>query len=79
MALKFTRRDHLHDPLDVQCKAQHRAAFEIIWASILAFLGFLLGWWAYTLPCENGQSGKTESLEEPNVHYGLIASGNQVI
>ncbi|KAJ0417684.1 purine and uridine phosphorylase [Aspergillus carlsbadensis] len=40
MALKFTRRGHLHDPLD---------------------------------------DGKAEPLEEPRVHYGLIASGNQVI
>ncbi|KAL2846030.1 nucleoside phosphorylase domain-containing protein [Aspergillus pseudodeflectus] len=40
MALKFTRRDHLHDPLDV---------------------------------------AKTVSLEEPKVHYGLVASGNQVL
>ncbi|CEN60309.1 hypothetical protein ASPCAL02750 [Aspergillus calidoustus] len=64
LALRFTRRDHLHDPLD---------------ASILTFLGFLLGRWAYTPPRANGQGAKIESLEEPKVHYGLIASGNQVI
>ncbi|KAL3491234.1 purine and uridine phosphorylase [Aspergillus germanicus] len=79
MALKFTRRDHLHDPLDLQRQIVHRTVFEIIWASILAFLGSLLGRWAYTPLHANDQNEKTESLEEPNVHYGLIASGNQVI
>ncbi|KAL3445837.1 nucleoside phosphorylase domain-containing protein [Aspergillus insuetus] len=67
MALKFSRREHLHDPLDVQHQTQHWTAFKIIWASILTCSNFCL------------VDGKAEPQEEAKVHYGLIASGNQVI
>lgn len=92
---KYTRSDSLKDPLNEldnsQCSQRRwQIMFSILWGTILAFLKSLLGWRAFA-PTERGaeqEAGTTMSTTAPEgqrkpgdmyIHYGLIASGNQVI
>ncbi|KAI8648816.1 hypothetical protein NCS56_01497400 [Fusarium sp. Ph1] len=91
---KYTRHDSLKDPLFARDSSyRNRGSWEAIcsvfWDMILA-LKFLLGWWAF-VPTERGAEQVANSTvsatadggrRQPGdirVHYGLIASGNQVI
>ncbi|KAL2830159.1 hypothetical protein BJY01DRAFT_261001 [Aspergillus pseudoustus] len=78
-APKFTQCNQLDDPVDKHRQTRLQAVFEIIWVTILAVFAFLLGRWAYTPLYGNGQNVRKGSLREPDVHYGLIASGSQVV
>lgn len=93
---KYTRSASLKDPLFAADNSHHnqnrsQVIFTMLWDTILAILGYLLGWWAFA-PMEpraeqvrsittvstvvNGDQRKPGKMR---VHYGLIASGNQVI
>ncbi|KAF2193057.1 purine and uridine phosphorylase [Zopfia rhizophila CBS 207.26] len=92
---KYTRSDFLKDPLFTPDSFHHtqsrwQVIFSMIWEIILCHLGYLLGWWAFA-PMNRGAEQVTSSTVniavdrskrtqgDLRVHYGLIASGNQVI
>jgi nucleoside phosphorylase len=92
---KYIRSDSLKDPLfEPESSQRSRSGwsviFSILWEAILTFLKSLLGWWAFA-PIQRGVVEATnttvsiaaaEGQRTPGhmcVHYGLIASGNQVI
>ncbi|KAF2182959.1 purine and uridine phosphorylase [Zopfia rhizophila CBS 207.26] len=92
---EYTRSASLKDPLFTADgshtdRDRWQAIFSVVWDAILAFLGFLLGWDAYA-SIDRGADGVASSTtvntevgagRKPGdmcVHYGLIASGNQVI
>ncbi|CZR65340.1 related to nucleoside phosphorylase [Phialocephala subalpina] len=92
---KYIRSTSLNEPfleLDNSYRGRHRwqVIFLTLWETILAFLKFLLGWWA--IASVDGEAeqvtsttvgtavdGKQSRPRDIRVHYGLIASGNQVI
>ncbi|KAG4256535.1 hypothetical protein FPRO03_14024 [Fusarium proliferatum] len=92
---KYTRHDSLKDPLFVRdtyyrsCSSWE-AICSVLSDMIQALLQFLLGWWAFG-PTERGAeqvanstmsataNGGQRQPGDMRVHYGLIASGNQVI
>ncbi|RSL93028.1 hypothetical protein CDV31_014881 [Fusarium ambrosium] len=76
---KYTRHDSLKDPLftrdaSYRSRGSWEAICSVFWDMILALLKFLLGWWAF-VSMERG----VEQPGDMRVHYGLIASGNQVV
>ncbi|KAH7070273.1 nucleoside phosphorylase, partial [Paraphoma chrysanthemicola] len=92
---KYTRSDSLQDPFltpDDSQRAQGnwRAIFSLIWAKILLLLGYILGQ-SVLVPLDSGAdqaTGRGANVKidrtqrksgDMRVHYGLIASGNQVI
>jgi len=92
---KYTRSASLKDPLfepDLSYRSRSRwqVIFLMLWKTIQALLGYLLGWWAFA-PMDRGPEqmtsttvstavdGKQSRPGDMRVHYGLIASGNQVI
>ena len=93
---KYTRSASLKDPLCAADNSHHnqdrwQVMFTMLWDTILAILGYLLGWWAFA-PMELGAEqvrsittvstvvdGDQRKSGKMRVHYGLIASGNQVI
>ncbi|KAH7232462.1 hypothetical protein B0J15DRAFT_599313 [Fusarium solani] len=92
---KYTRHDSLKDPLfardsSYRSRGSWEAICSVFWGMILALLKFLLGWWAF-VPTERGAEqvanstvsatadGGRRQPGDMRVHYGLIASGNQVI
>jgi nucleoside phosphorylase len=93
---EYTQSASLKDPLlvaDNFHRNQNRwqVIFTMLWDTILAILGYLLGWWAFA-PMELGPEqvrgtttmstvvdGDQRKPGKMRVHYGLIASGNQVI
>ena len=93
---KYTRSASLKDPLfaaDNSHYNQNRSQviFTMLWDTILAILGYLLGWWAFapmepraeqvrsTTTVSTVVDGDQRKPGKMRVHYGLIASGNQVI
>ena len=94
LAPKYLRPDTLEDPLcildDSPCsQSRWQIIFKILWETILALLRYLVGWWAFT-PMDraveqvtsttaSAMAGGAQRSSEMRVHYGLIASGNQVI
>jgi nucleoside phosphorylase len=92
LASKYTWSDSLKDPLFTpessdRPRSRWRAIFSILLEMILALLGCLLCWWVFA-PMDYGaeQVTSTEPIEgtrrryeNTRVHYGLIASGNQVV
>jgi hypothetical protein len=82
LAAKYTWSDRLRDTLLEPGNSGWQALFITLWQAILTLLGYLLG---------RGDLGRVESINtadavgderipgEPKIHYGLIASGNQVI
>jgi nucleoside phosphorylase len=60
-----------------------RDVISVLWGTILALLGYLLGWEILAPTARGGElagsDGDQEQQEEIVVHYGLIPSGNQVI
>ncbi|KAJ4041185.1 hypothetical protein NW753_010593 [Fusarium oxysporum] len=92
---KYTWHDSLKDPLFVRDTSYRscgswEAICSVLWDMTLALLQFLLGWWAF-VPTERGAEhvanstvsatadGGQRQPGDMRVHYGLIASGNQVI
>ncbi|KAH7109236.1 hypothetical protein B0J13DRAFT_463009 [Dactylonectria estremocensis] len=92
---KYTRPESLKDPLfprdtSYRSRGSWEAICSIFWDMTLALLQFLLGWWAF-VPTERGAEqvanstvsatvdGGQRQPGDMRVHYGLIASGNQVI
>ncbi|KAH7134453.1 hypothetical protein EDB81DRAFT_870995 [Dactylonectria macrodidyma] len=74
-------------PRLVPNRGSREAIFSVVWDLILSLLKFLFGWWAID-PTGRGaeQVTSTPTIDEGqrkpgdiHVHYGLIASGNQVI
>ena len=95
LAPKYTQSDSLKDPLftpDSSCLTRSRwqVIFSMLWETILALVGYLLARWA-SAPIDRGAeqvksstvNGKVNRAQRKpggmRVHYGLIASGNQVI
>ena len=92
---KYTKSDFLRDPMDELDNSQRgqtrwQIIFAILWKAMLTFLDNILGWWAFDLiEGEAKQAASTAvSITAPKgqrkpgdmcIHYGLIASGNQVI
>ncbi|KAF7551340.1 hypothetical protein G7Z17_g5100 [Cylindrodendrum hubeiense] len=94
LAAKYTRSETLMDPLDAPDTSHHgpsswQATFSMFCEMILAVLGYLLGLQAFaTRDRVAARAGSTMGTtvdpekrkpREIRVHYGLIASGNQVI
>ncbi|KAK4653514.1 hypothetical protein QC762_0084380 [Podospora pseudocomata] len=95
LAPKYTSCDHLKDPLDVLDNPVRSLRGRIIflvllWETILAILRVFLGCWALASMGSGAEqvAGTTVNtavdrdggkLRNMRVHYGLIASGNQVI
>lgn len=89
---KYTWSESRQDPLFAPDISHHshgsrEAIFSMVWDVILSLLKFLFGWWAIH-PTDRGaeQVASTPTIDEGqrkprdmHVHYGLIASGNQVI
>lgn len=82
---KYTWSDSLKDPLSTPERfhlpqSRWQAIFFMFWESILALLQYLLGWWAFA-PMDSGiELDRTPRKPGDScVHYGLIASGDQVI
>ncbi|KAH6986800.1 hypothetical protein EDB80DRAFT_183080 [Ilyonectria destructans] len=89
---KYTWSESRTDPLFAPDISHHsrgsrEAIFSMIWDVILSLLKFLFGWRAID-PTDRGaeQVASTPTIDEGQrkprdmrVHYGLIASGNQVI
>ncbi|KAH0559681.1 hypothetical protein GP486_003801 [Trichoglossum hirsutum] len=83
---EYTRSTSLKDPLFVtdslyRDRGIWQTVFSVLWEGILAFLGILLGWGALA-SIDHGANGVASSQiksRDMHVHYGLIASGNQVI
>jgi nucleoside phosphorylase len=94
LASKYTWSDSLKDPLSTP-ESSHRprsrwqAIFSVLLEKILALLGCVLGWWVFAPMDYDGQQGTSPEPVElvrtrrrpgnTRVHYGLIASGNQVV
>jgi nucleoside phosphorylase len=92
LAPKYVWSDTLKDPLFAPDNSHHiwsrwQATISILWEMILALLGYLLGWWAFP-PIDRGTEQVEDTLvdgraqkppRDMRVHYGLIASGNQVV
>jgi nucleoside phosphorylase len=94
LAAKYTQSDALKDPLFIPESSHHRrrrwqAIFSILLERILALLRCLLGGWVLA-PMDYGLEKFTSTAPveldrtrsrpaNTRVHYGLIASGNQVI
>jgi nucleoside phosphorylase len=92
---KYIWSASLRDPFleqDNSYRGQSRlqVIFLTLWEAIVAFLKLLLGWWAIAsvdreaeqgtnITARTAVDGKQSKLREIRVHYGLIASGNQVI
>ncbi|KAH8587984.1 ankyrin repeat-containing domain protein [Bisporella sp. PMI_857] len=92
---KYILSDSLKDPLSVpnNCHRSQRswqAIFLILWEKILALLSYLLGWSVFTPMSHEAEQvtnnagsraigGEQNRARNMRVHYGLIASGNQVI
>lgn len=95
LALKYASCDHLKDPLDVlddpvRSRRGRIIFLVLLWETILAILRVFLGCWALTSMGSGAEqvAGTTVNtavdrdggkLRNMRVHYGLIASGNQVI
>jgi nucleoside phosphorylase len=92
---KYIWSDSLKDPLFVPDNSYPRwscwrVIFLMLWEKILAPLGYLLGWWSFA-PIDHeaeqmtsnavsrAVGGEQSRPRNVRVHYGLIASGNQVI
>ncbi|KAJ6212730.1 nucleoside phosphorylase [Bipolaris maydis] len=92
---EYTNSDSLKDPLFIQDNSPHAlsswvAISSIFWKMVLSLLGYLLGW-STLAPMHSGAEQATKitakvkidgAQKKPGdirVHYGLIASGNQVI
>ncbi|CAG8909914.1 unnamed protein product [Penicillium egyptiacum] len=89
---KYTWSDSLKDPLSTQ-ESPYRplrwqAIFSLLWKITGDILRYLLGWWAFAAALAAEPMISTVNIELDNfqrkpgdvrVHYGLIASGNQVI
>jgi nucleoside phosphorylase len=94
LASKYTGSDALKDPLFTpeishRPRSRWQVILSILLEKILALLGCLLGWWVFA-PMDRGveQVASTAHVElsrtrsrpgNTRVHYGLIASGNQVV
>lgn len=88
LASKYTWSESLKDPLftpDIPHHPRSRwhAILSIILENILALVGCVIGWWVFA-PIDRGAeqitSTQTRSRHgNTRVHYGLIASGNQVV
>ncbi|EAU36770.1 conserved hypothetical protein [Aspergillus terreus NIH2624] len=88
LASKYTWSESLKDPLftpDIPHHPRSRwhAIVSIILENILALVGCVIGWWVFA-PIDRGAeqitSTQTRSRHgNTRVHYGLIASGNQVV
>jgi nucleoside phosphorylase len=92
---KYTRSASLKDPLlapdnSHRSRSRWQLLFSMLWETILALLGYLLGWWAFASMDRGSKQvtstivstavdGKQSKPGDMRVHYGLIASGNQVI
>lgn len=91
---KYTRSASLNDPLITTAsshsnRGRWQAIFSVVWEAILAFLGFLLGWSAFlSVDCRasevtsstvDAKVGADRKPGDIQIHYGLIASGNNVI
>jgi nucleoside phosphorylase len=91
---KYTRSNSLKDPLfapdkSYRSRSRWQVIFSMLWETILAFLEYVLGWWAFasmdsgvdqvTRTVSTAVDGKQSKPRGIRVHYGLIASGNQVI
>lgn len=92
---EYSTSDSLEDPLftpDRTSRTRNRwqTIFSVIWETILALFGFLLAWSVF-VPMDRGCEQVTSSTgnstvdraqrkpRDMRIHYGLIASGNQVI
>lgn len=87
---KYTWSEALKDPLDISdSHGSQEAPFSTFSNVILSLLKWLFGLWAIS-PSNRGveggpnlrssaSDGGERKPREPRVHYGLIASGNQVI
>lgn len=94
LAPKYLRSESLKDPLfttgsSYRTRSRWQAIFLMPWGMILALLEYLLGWWMFA-PMDRGTEQVTSTVNveldraqrkpgDMRVHYGLIASGNQVI
>ncbi|GFF43165.1 isoform 2 of serine/threonine-protein phosphatase 6 regulatory ankyrin repeat subunit A [Aspergillus udagawae] len=94
LASKYTWSDALKDPLFTpeishRPRSRWQFIFSILLEKILALLGCLLGWWVFA-PMDRGAEQVTSTAHvelsrtrsrpgNTRVHYGLIASGNQVV
>lgn len=92
---KYTLSASLKDPLfasEYSCHSRSgwQVIFSMLWETILALLGYLLGWWAFSPMARRAEQvmsttvsavpdGEQNKARGTRVHYGLIASGNQVI
>jgi nucleoside phosphorylase len=92
---KYTRSASLKDPLlapdnSHRSRSRWQLLFSMLWEATLALLGYLLGWWAFasmdrgskqvtSTTVSTAADGKQSRPGDMRVHYGLIASGNQVI
>lgn len=84
LAQEYTSSKSLEDPLSAQGQ---ESILSIFLNTILSLLKLLLGFWAIG-PADGAVEGVASTpavdggdkgLRDPRVHYGLIASGNQVI
>jgi hypothetical protein len=92
LILEHTRGDHLHDPLLVKSENSDHSVWSIailsLWTAIRVILALVSGWWyaglsgtlswmraAGSYPVTASQT----SARRIRLHYGLIASGNQVV
>jgi nucleoside phosphorylase len=92
---KYTHSNSLEDPLFTPSNLQPaqiiwKAIFTTLWKVMQYLLGYLLGWWALASK-DSGAKQATRGIAnlkidgtqrkpgDIRVHYGLIASGNQVI
>ncbi|KGO64298.1 Nucleoside phosphorylase [Penicillium italicum] len=85
---KYTWSDSLKDPLDPRrFQPKWKALILAVWEIVLALFAFLVGWPVLTTT-NNGTERLTgmvdpesngTQIKSVKVHYGLIASGNQVI
>lgn len=85
---KYTKSDLLQDPLLSPMGLRDDrvgwwASLSMVWAAIASLIMFFLGrGFAPTYPiAENGavDGGGQEAPRDTKVHYGLVASGNQVV
>jgi len=87
LAPKYSRSNSLQDHLFTPNSSYHpgrrwQVIFLMLW-EILCFLGYLLGCWMFApMDHEAQQVTSSKAQRKPGdmrVHYGLIASGNEVI
>ena len=92
---KYTRSASLKDPLLApdnfhRSRSRWHLLFSMLWETILALLGYLVGWWVFASMDRGSKQvtsttvstpvdGKQNRPRDMRVHYGLIASGSQVI